>query len=56
MTAHELAYLLLDGPDLPVTIYQYDGGSNTLHEVHDVAMHAPTYYQEEVLLLQTCAF
>lgn len=33
MTAHELAYLLLKGPDVLVTVRGYEGGVDVIEEV-----------------------
>jgi hypothetical protein len=38
MTAHELARMLLDGPDLPVYVRGYEAGINDVSGVHPVTV------------------
>jgi hypothetical protein len=48
MTAHELARMLLDGPDLPVYVRGYESGINDVSGVHPVTVvrdvHDQSYY------------
>jgi hypothetical protein len=50
MTGHELARMLLDGPDLPVYVRGYESGINDVSGVHPVTVvrdvHDQSYYGE----------